>query len=149
MADGGEGFTAKKTFLIGMDKDIVISPLPDEMHADSSQLQRKFEKFCGEFRIIILFRQKQDQEVGKRSHIGEKRLQDAKLTEVLEELREMEAKFMFCDDMKAARWHAHAFKFSYSPSPVNVRNPLAIVSVSPSPSDASGSLSATEAVDTH
>ena len=41
--------------------------------------------------------------------MGEKRSQDAILTEVLEELREMEAKFKFCDDMKAARWDSHAF----------------------------------------
>ena len=87
----------------------MFSPLPDEIHADSSQLQRKFEKLCGEYRDIILFRQKQDREVAKRSHIGKKRSQDAVLTEVLEELREMEAKFKFCDDMKAARWDSHAF----------------------------------------
>ena len=85
--------------------------------------------------------------MAKRSHIGEKRSQDAILTEVLEELREMEAKFKFCDDMKVARWDGHAFL--NPPSRVNVRDPVAVVSVSPSPSGASGSLSATDAVDTH
>ena len=142
-----KGFTVKKTFLIGVDNDIVFPPLPDGMHADGCQLQRKFEKICGEYRNIILFRQKQDREVAKRSHMGEKRSQDAILTEVLEELREMEAKFKFCDDMKVARWDGHAFL--NPPSRVNVRDPVAVVSVSPSPSGASGSLSATDAVDTH
>ena len=42
-----QGFTAKKTFLTGMDNDIVFPSLPDETHADSSQLKRKFEKLCG------------------------------------------------------------------------------------------------------
>ena len=47
----------------------------------------------------------------------------------------MEAKFKFCDDVKA---------FLYPPSSVNVRTPVAIISVSPTPSGASGSLSTTD-----
>ena len=47
-----KGFTAKKTFLISMDDDIVFSPLLGIMH-------------CADFCTIILFSQDQDSEVAK------------------------------------------------------------------------------------
>ena len=75
-----KGLKAKKTFFVGMDNDKVFPPLPDEIHADSSQSQWKLEKLCSDYSVIILFRQDQDQETAEWSHIGEKQLQNANLT---------------------------------------------------------------------
>ena len=72
-----EGFTVKKIFLAGVEEDIVFPPLPDdEKDISGTRLQNKWDKVSKEYRDLMLMKQNIEQEVCKRTHVGEKRSQD-------------------------------------------------------------------------
>jgi hypothetical protein len=70
------GFVVKSKILAGVREDIVFPALPVGEHATGARLQNRWEKVSKEYRDLMLLKQNVDNEMKKRTHIGEKRGQD-------------------------------------------------------------------------
>jgi hypothetical protein len=103
------GFTVHKSKLFNSDEDVTFPPLPTEEHFDATRLQQRWDKIASEYRSLVLMEQSIDQQVTKRTHIGEKRDQETILSEVMAEISEARNKFKFSKDMEVSGMSRRAF----------------------------------------
>ena len=138
-----KGFTAPKKKLVDSDVDITFAALPDAEHCDADRLQQRWDKISKEYRDLVLMQQSVDQQVCKRTHVGEKRDQETIRSEVMAEISEAEKKFKFSKDMVTSGMSKHAFlapparlnlskvaSFSLATAPAPVPAPAESVSTS-------------------
>jgi hypothetical protein len=100
-----KGFVAKKRILAGVEDDVEFLALPVSEHITGARGQSKWEKIFKEYRDLMLMKQNVENEVNKRTHMGEKRRQDEILSDVMAEIEAEEKKFKFLADMHACRWN--------------------------------------------
>ncbi len=85
------GFVVNKTLLAGAEEGIECPPLSElENYVTEARLQSKWDKVSREYRDLMLMKQNINREVSKITHVGEKRLQDEILSEVMAEIEKME-----------------------------------------------------------